>query len=102
MLIDPPSSSLAAGWDLPRRRPRYVARIRIRPKAVQPRPAATEPLSCWHVWLTDGLVPGVDAAAASFGALFDRAERVAAERAAAYRAHEAEATVERPRFDVRA
>lgn len=89
MLIDPLRHTSSTAWDRPRRRPRYVARIAIRRKAVQPRPAPVEPLSCWHVWLTDGLVPTGGAPAEAFGAIFARAEAIAAERAAAYRAHTA-------------
>jgi hypothetical protein len=105
MLVDPPGASRAAGQDLPRRRPRYVSRIRIRRidrgGAV---PAATQPLSCWHVWLTDGLVAPAEPASETFGAIFARAEAIAAERAAAYRAHAApdEAPPIGPRLDVRA
>lgn len=102
MLIDPLRNTLSTSWDLPRRRPRYVARIPIRRKGVQPRPAPVEPLSCWQVWLTDGVVPTADAPAESFGALFDRAAAIAAERAAVYRANALAAETELPRFDLRA
>lgn len=99
MLIDPLHHTLSTSWGLPLRRPRYVARIPIRRKAVQARPAPVEPLSCWHVWLTD---TPPEAPAETFGAIFERAAAIAAERAAAYRAHEAGAEPERPRFDLRA
>ncbi len=102
MLIDPLRHTSSTGWNSPRRRARYVARIPIRRKAVQARPAPLEPLSCWHVWLTDGLVPPAQAPAETFGAIFARAEAIAAARAAAYTAHAAPAAeAPWPCFDAR-
>lgn len=72
------------------RRQRYTARLplRRRPEKAREEPVAA-PLSCWHVWITDGLVvdPGSDPQSDAFDEVFAQAGAIAAERAAAYRAH---------------
>lgn len=104
--VAPAGAALAAGLSTGGKKPRYFARLPMRQRLLSAATpgAGAAPLDCWHVWLADGLVPDAAAPAADWAGLFDRAAAIAAERAAAYRDHQAQEEVPAnlPRLDLQA